>query len=320
MHTPRPDDALSAGPPPPLTHLAALQLPFQPPLPLPELLAFLGKRAVSGVEALHEGVYWRTLRLPHGPGIVALGPPARASADTVPCRLWLADARDEAAAIARCRHLLDLDANPATIDTHLMEDPLLGRYVRRTPGLRVPGAVDGAELAVRAILGQQVSVVGAATLAGRLVARYGDPLAEPVAVGPHLLSHTFPTPAALLTATPDSFSMPRSRIATLMGVCAALDAGEIVLEPEANLVETERRLLALRGVGPWTAAYIAMRALHDPDAFLPSDLGIKQAFACHGLPDDPRQIAAHAEEWRPWRAYANFHLWGSLAALIGAGE
>jgi AraC family transcriptional regulator of adaptative response / DNA-3-methyladenine glycosylase II len=301
-------------------HEYTVSLSYQPPLPLAALLAFLGTRAVKGVEAIHDGVYWRTLRLPHGKGIVALGPPRDEGDASVICRLWLEDARDEAVAVARCRHLLDLDAHPAIIDAHLADDPLLGPYVRRTPGLRVPGAVDGAELAVRAILGQQVSVAGAATLAGRLVARYGEPLVEPIAVGPHLLSHTFPTPTALLTATPDSFSMPRSRIATLMGVCAALDAGEIVLEPEADLVETERRLLALRGIGPWTAAYIAMRALHDPDAFLPSDLGIKQAFARHGLPDDPRQIATHAEAWRPWRAYANFHLWGSLAAQITAGE
>jgi AraC family transcriptional regulator of adaptative response / DNA-3-methyladenine glycosylase II len=301
-------------------HTLTLDLPYQPPLPLADLLAFLGTRAVKGVEALHDGAYWRTLRLPHGNGIVALGPPHDDANADVACRLWLEDARDEATAVARCRHLLDQDANPALIDAHLAHDPLLGPYVRRTPGLRVPGAVDGAELAVRAILGQQVSVAGAATLAGRLVARYGEPLAEPVAVGPHLLSHTFPIPAALLTAAPDSFSMPRSRVATLMGVCAALADGEIVLEPEADLVETERRLLALRGIGPWTAAYIAMRALHDPDAFLPSDLGIKQAFARHGLPDDPRQIAAHAEAWRPWRAYANFHLWSSLTSQIVPGE
>lgn len=301
-------------------HALTFDLLYQPPLPLAELLAFLGTRAVKGVEALHEGAYWRTLRLPHGVGTVALGPPASEGHSGVVCRLCLEDERDEAAAVARCRHLLDLDANPAVIDAHLADDPLLGLYVRRTPGLRVPGAVDGAELAVRAILGQQVSVAGAATLAGRLVARYGEPLAEPVAVGPHVLSHTFPTPAALLTATPDSFSMPRSRVATLMGVCAALEAGEIVLEPEADLAETERRLLDLRGIGPWTAAYIAMRALHDPDAFLPSDLGIKQAFARHGLPDDPRQIAVHAEAWRPWRAYANFHLWGSLSSQITSPE
>ena len=301
-------------------HELTLILPYQPPLPLAELLAFLGTRAVKGVEALHEGVYWRTLRLPHGNGIVALGPPAAGDDSGVACRLWLADARDEAIAIARCRHLLDLEANPAVIDAHLADDPLLGPYVRRTPGLRVPGAVDGTELAVRAILGQQVSVAGAATLAGRLVARYGEPLPEPVAVGDHLLSHMFPTPAALLTATPDSFSMPRSRVATLMGVCAVLADGEIVLAPEADLVETERSLLALRGIGPWTAAYIAMRALRDPDAFLSSDLGIKQAFARHGLPDDPRQIAAHAEAWRPWRAYANFHLWGSLTSQIVPGD
>jgi AraC family transcriptional regulator of adaptative response / DNA-3-methyladenine glycosylase II len=300
-------------------HERTLALPYQPPLPLAELLAFLGTRAVKGVEALHEGAYWRTLHLPHGTGIVALGPPTDRGDASVACRLWLADARDEAAAISRCRHLLDLDANPLVIDAYLADDPLLGPYVRRTPGLRVPGAVDGAELAVRAVLGQQVSVAGAATLAGRLVMRYGEPLAAPVAVGPHMLSHTFPTPAAILAATPDSFSMPRSRVATLMGVCAALASGEIVLEPEADLVETEQRLLALRGIGPWTAAYIAMRALHDPDAFLASDLGIKQAFARHGLSDDPRQIAAHAEGWRPWRAYANFHLWGSLRSPIVPG-
>ncbi|MFN8664030.1 MAG: DNA-3-methyladenine glycosylase [Thermomicrobiales bacterium] len=311
-----PRDSPSVIQRPTLKHAVAFPLPYQPPLPLAELLAFLGTRAVSGVEALHEGVYWRTLRLPHGVGVVALGPPDDGMSAGVPCRLWLADERDEGEAVARCRHLLDLDANPAVVDDHLAEDPLLGPYVRRTPGLRVPGAVDGAELAVRAILGQQVSVAGAATLAGRLVARYGEPLAEPVAVGPHLLSHTFPTPAVLLTATPESFSMPRSRVATLMGVCAALDAGEIVLEPAADLIKTEQKLLALRGIGPWTAAYIAMRALHDPDAFLPSDLGIKQAFARHGLADDPRQIAVHAEAWRPWRAYANFHLWGSLTAQI----
>ncbi|MFT4041186.1 MAG: hypothetical protein QM692_23595, partial [Thermomicrobiales bacterium] len=176
----------------------------------------------------------------------------------------------------------------------------------------------GDELAVRAILGQQVSVAGAATLAGRLVARYGEPLPAPLTTGARALSHLFPTPAALRDADPASFSMPRSRVATLLGVCAALAAGEITLEPGAglDLAETERQLLALRGIGPWTAAYIAMRALHDADAFLPSDLGIKQAFARHGLPDDPRRIAAHAEAWRPWRAYANFHLWGSLAAQI----
>lgn len=301
-------------------HALTFDLPYQPPLPLAELLAFLGTRAVTGVEALHDGEYWRTLRLLHGFGVVALGPAQAEGHTAVACRLWLDDERDTATAIARCRYLLDLDANPVVIDAHLAADPLLGPYVRRTPGLRVPGAVDGAELAVRAILGQQVSVAGAATLAGRLVARYGEPLAEPVEVGPKVLSHTFPTPAALLTAAPDSFSMPRSRVATLMGVCAALDAREIVLEPEADLVETERRLLALRGIGPWTAAYIAMRALHDPDAFLPSDLGIKQAFARHGLSHDPRQIAAHAEAWRPWRAYANFHLWGSLSSQITGAE
>lgn len=299
-----------------LPHAVTRQLPYRPPLPLAGLLAFLGTRAVTGVEAIHDGVYWRTLRLPHGVGIVALGPSKDDPGLSVTCRLWLEDARDEAAAVARCRHLLDLDANPNLVDAHLADDPLLGPYVRRTPGLRVPGAVDGAELAVRAVLGQQVSVAGAATLAARLVARYGEPLAQPALVGPQPLTHTFPTPAALLTAAPDSFSMPRSRVATLMGLCAALDASEIVLEPGTSLAETEQRLLALRGVGPWTASYIAMRALHDPDAFLPSDLGVKQAFARHGLPDDPRRIAAHAEAWRPWRAYANFHLWGALSAPI----
>ncbi|MFT4040537.1 MAG: AlkA N-terminal domain-containing protein, partial [Thermomicrobiales bacterium] len=136
-------DALPSPDPAAYPHAVALALPYQPPLPLAELLAFLGTRAVAGVEALHDGTYWRTLRLPHGPGIVALGPPSADGDDAVACLLWLADARDEAAAVARCRHLLDLDANPTVIDAHLRADPLLGPYVRRTPGLRVPGAAAG---------------------------------------------------------------------------------------------------------------------------------------------------------------------------------
>ncbi|MCA9878993.1 MAG: hypothetical protein KC442_14475, partial [Thermomicrobiales bacterium] len=140
---------IGSSPAPSLPFAKTLALPYQPPLPLAALLAFLGTRAVKGVEAIHDGVYWRTLRLPHGNAIVALGPPQGEGDARVACRLWLADAQDEAAAVERCRHLLDLDANPDVINAHLGGDPLLGPYVRRTPGLRVPGAVDGAELAVR---------------------------------------------------------------------------------------------------------------------------------------------------------------------------
>ena len=290
-----------------------LRLGYREPIALTRMLELLGTRAIPGIEELVDGAYRRTLRLPHGFGILALSAGAPhtgdgASGPYVRSLLRLTDQRDLDAAVALCRRLLDLDADPLAVAAHLAPDPLLKPLVEREPGLRVPGAASGDELAVRAILGQQVSVAGASTLAGRLVARFGDHLPEPDGG----LTHLFPTPGALLEGDPSSFSMPRARVETLFRLCAALDRGEIVIDGGLDRDEILRVLLALRGIGPWTASYVAMRALGDRDAFLASDLGIKHAFARLGEASDPRSITARAERWRPWRAYANFHLWFSL--------
>lgn len=269
------------------------------PLDAPALLAFLGARAVPGIEELTpDGTYRRTLRLAHGPGLVAL----QATADGVEAELRVADA-DRQQALAACRHLLDLDAQPARIDVHLGADPLLAPLVARRPGLRRPGHVDPTELVTRAILGQQVSVAGARTLASRLVAAHGTPLPEPDGT----LTHLFPD-AATIAALPDSaFAMPRARSAALARTAAAIADGTLDLRPGADRDAAREGLLALKGIGPWTAGYVAMRMLGDPDAWLPTDVGVRRGLERIGAGDD------RAERWRPWRSYALMHLWAVLA-------
>jgi AraC family transcriptional regulator of adaptative response / DNA-3-methyladenine glycosylase II len=283
-----------------------LRLPFRAPLDAESLFAFFGARAVPGVEEVVAGMYRRSLRLPHGGGVVELQP----AGDHVRARFWLADLRDLAAAMQRCRTLLDLDADPAAVAGVLGRDPLLGALVQAAPGRRVPGAVDGDELAVRAVLGQQVSVAGAATLAGRLVAAHGEPLAEPVGG----VTHLFPSAGALAAIDPGTLPMPRARRRALLGLVSALASGEVALDPGADRDEMQRRLLALPGVGPWTVSYVAMRVLRDPDAYLPTDLGVRRALERLGRDGDPASALRLAEPWRPYRAYALQHLWGALAA------
>lgn len=282
----------------------ALRLPYRGPFDAAGLLNFLGARAVAGVEEFVDGVYRRTLRLPHGVGVVELS----GGEGHVRCVLRLEDLRDLGAAIQRCRRLLDLDADPIAVAELLGGDPLLAPLVRRRPGLRVPGTVDGAEVAARAVLGQQVSVAGARTLAGRLVSRFGQPLAEP----DEGLTHLFPEPATIADADPAALSLPTARRDALRNLARALAEGDMVLDPGADREEAERRLLSLRGIGPWTASYVAMRALGDPDAFLPTDLGVRRAISKLGRASDPTSVAALAERWRPWRAYATLHLWAGL--------
>jgi AraC family transcriptional regulator, regulatory protein of adaptative response / DNA-3-methyladenine glycosylase II len=282
----------------------SLRLPFRMPFDAKGLLHFLGRRAVPGVEAFDGEAYRRTLRLPHGAGTVVLSD----GGEHVRCVLWLQNLRDLGTAVQRCRGLLDLDADPVAVSDVLGADGIIGALVRRSPGRRVPGSVDGAELAVRAVLGQQVSVAGARTLAGRLVASRGEPLPESLA-GNDELTHLFPEPEAVAEA-PEDLSVPAGRRESLRGLARALAGGEIVLDPGSDREEAERRLLGLRGIGPWTASYIAMRALGDPDAFLPTDLGVRRAIS--RLAGDQRNNAALAERWRPWRAYATQHLWASL--------
>jgi len=282
-----------------------VRLPYRAPLDLEAMLGFLGARAVPGVEDCTDGVYARSLALPGGPGVAELS----AGDGHVRCVLRLADERDLDTAVQRCRWLLDLDADPAAVRAALGPDPLLGPLVRAAPGLRVPGHVDGAEMAVRAVLGQQISVPAARTLAARLTERYGTAL--PVPHG--RVDRLFPTPAALRAA---EVGLPASRLRALRGVSAALDDG-LVLHPDVDRADTERQLLALPGIGPWTASYLAMRTLRDPDVFLPTDVGVRHALTRLGQPADPASASALAARWRPWRSYALVHLWHSLATKDG---
>jgi AraC family transcriptional regulator, regulatory protein of adaptative response / DNA-3-methyladenine glycosylase II len=281
-----------------------LRLPYRAPLDGAGLIEFLGARAVPGVEEAIDGGFRRSLRLPHGNGTVELTP----GDDHVGARFVLDDLRDLAAAMQRSRALLDLDSDPTAIVEALGADPLVGPLIAATPGRRVPGHVDGDELAARAVLGQQVSVAGAATVAGRLVAAYGEPLARPLGA----VTHVFPSAAALADADPADLPLPAARARALVGVATALRDGHVVLDAGADREQTRARLLALAGIGPWTADYIAMRALRDPDAFLPTDLGVRHALEHLGEDAAPATAAALAERWRPYRAYAMVHLWAAL--------
>jgi len=310
--------AAPAGRPPGAVDLR-LRLPFRPPLDLPALLRFLARRAVPGVESVAPGVYRRSLDLPHGAGAVALaaprptgtGPPPDGSGGYVDCRLLLQDERDAAPAVQRCRRLLDLDADPLPVAAHLVGDPDLAPLVLRSPGRRVPGHVDGAELALRAVLGQQVTVAGGRALAARLVALHGRPLG-PLAGALPGVTHLFPRAGAVAEAGLEALPVPRARRAALRALARALAGGGLRLDPAADRVAVARALLALPGIGPWTVAYIAMRALGDGDAFLPADAALRRAAAGRGWACDPRRLSHRAERWRPWRAYATQHLWASL--------
>ncbi|WP_447009610.1 DNA-3-methyladenine glycosylase 2 family protein [Saccharothrix hoggarensis] len=279
----------------------SLRLPFRAPLRPDNLFGHLAATAVPGVEEWRDGAYRRTLRLPHGHAVVALSP----ETDHVACRLALSDLRDLSIAIARCRRLLDLDADPVAVDEQLGGDPLLAPVVAAAPGRRVPGTVDPAEFAVRAVLGQQVSTAAARTHAGRLVRALGDPIADDG------LTHLFPTPEALADADPSLLAMPRSRRTAFRALVEALADGSLDLGVGADWDKARADLAALPGFGPWTVEVIAMRALGDPDAFIPTDLGIRLAARALGLPDTPAALVRRAQVWRPWRAYAVQHLWAT---------
>jgi AraC family transcriptional regulator of adaptative response / DNA-3-methyladenine glycosylase II len=284
--------------------LVTVSLAVREPFDADALLSFLSARAVDGIEATGETThgrpaYSRTMRLPHGHGSVTLTP----DADHVTCELGLSDLRDLASAVERCRRLLDLDADPVAIDEHLATDPVLRPRVLARPGLRVPGHVDGFEVAVRAVIGQQISVAGARTIAGRLVASYGERIADSG------LTHVFPTADAVAAADPDSLPMPRARGRALVGLATAVADGRVVLDRSADRTDVRAALLALPGIGPWTADYIALRALGDPDVFLPTDLGVRQGLERLGL--EPGDVAGYSDSWRPWCSYALMHVWSA---------
>jgi AraC family transcriptional regulator, regulatory protein of adaptative response / DNA-3-methyladenine glycosylase II len=290
--------------------LIRLRLPYRAPADMDRMISFLAARAVPGVESVQDGRYRRTMLLPSGSGILSVGP----GDGYVDCELQLEDLRDLTAAVQRCRRLLDLDADPAAVTAALAASgPVLGPLALAHPGRRVPGHVDGNELALRAVLGQQVSVAAARRLGARLVAAYGKPLERPEGE----LTHCFPTAETLAGADPGTLPMPRARAGALTGLAAALAGGDLSLDPGADRDRATAQLLALPGIGPWTAGYIRMRALSDPDAFLPGDVGVLEALSRLGAVPAIRARAVKAaaelaESWRPWRSYAVQHLWAYL--------
>jgi AraC family transcriptional regulator, regulatory protein of adaptative response / DNA-3-methyladenine glycosylase II len=290
-----------------------LRLPLRPPIDLPRLLAFLAARAIPGVEEVAADFYRRATLLHNAPAIITLRPAPGYRRSGAPgpayveCDLELGDVRDVAAAVQRCRRLLDLDADPQAITAQLAGDRLLGGLASACPGRRSPGCADPGEMAIRAVLGQQVSVAAARRLGGLLALAYGKPLLAPKGT----VTRCFPDAATLAGADPaalgrDVARMPRSRARAIVTLATALASGDLALHPGADRDEATAKLLALPGIGRWTACYIRMRALSDPDAFLPTDAGVIRALRRLG------GAVADAAAWRPWRSYAVHHLWAAL--------
>jgi AraC family transcriptional regulator, regulatory protein of adaptative response / DNA-3-methyladenine glycosylase II len=288
------------------TGSVALRLAYRAPLASDHLLGFFRERAVAGVEEVRDNTYRRSLRLAGGNAVAELTP----STDAVHCVLHLDNLGDTQAAVQRCRRMYDLDADPHRVDDHLANDPVLAPLVRQRPGLRSPGHPDGPELLVRAVLGQQVSVRGARTLAGRLVAAAGEPLKTPVGS----VTHLFPDAIAIANLSPDDFAMPKARSTALIELCRRVAHGDIVIDAGSDRAAVRAQLQAVRGIGPWTAGYVAMRALNDPNVFLPTDIGVRNALVAAGVDGSPKAAAARAEAWQPWSSYALHHLWASLGA------
>jgi AraC family transcriptional regulator, regulatory protein of adaptative response / DNA-3-methyladenine glycosylase II len=282
----------------------SLRLPFRAPMWPDNLFGHLVATAVPGVEEWRDGSYRRTLRLPHGPGVVALRP----CPDYVDCQLALTDLRDLAMAISRCRRLLDLDADPVAVCDQLRQDEVLAPLVDKAPGRRIPRTVDAAEFAIRAVIGQQVSTAAARTHAARLAVRYGEPIDDPGGG----LTRLFPDMAVLAQADEETvLAMPQTRKRTLIALAAAIAEGDVDLAAGADWQVAREQLAAVPGLGPWTIEVIAMRGLGDPDAFPATDLGVRQAARALGLPGSPAALIKRAGPWRPWRGYAVQYLWAT---------
>jgi AraC family transcriptional regulator of adaptative response / DNA-3-methyladenine glycosylase II len=286
-----------------------LRLAARAPYPAEEVLLFLGAHAVPGLEEWDGTTFARVLDLPHGPAVVRLSPAADGAGVTA--RLHLTELRDLGTAVSRCRRMLDLDADPAAVDGVLGADPALAPLVAGAPGRRVPASPDAAELAVRAVLGQQVSIAGARTLTARLLRAAGRPLPEPVGS----LTHAFPRPEALAGADLTAVGLTGARRRTVHALAEAVSTGAVVLDPGADREEAARTLHAVPGIGPWTVALVALRGLADPDVWLPGDLALRRSLAAIGSSDTDA-----AARWRPWRSYAVLHLWALAApSLFRAG-
>ncbi len=271
------------------------------------MLGFLSARAISGLETVDDGVYSRSISVDGQQGWLSVSPGA---GDWLEVTVGFPDLAALPEIERRLRDMFDLSADPKVINRQLATDPLMARLVAARPGLRVPGTWDGLELAIRAVLGQQITVVAAIKLAGKLVAQYGTPLVTPHAG----VTHVFPAAEVLAAADLASLGMPKSRGRTLSVVAQALLDDPQVFQPKASLKEGVARLVALPGIGDWTAQYIAMRQMREQDAFASGDIGLINALAAlEGGPVSPRQLLARAEAWRPLRAYAAQHLWTSLS-------
>lgn len=269
-------------------------------------MRFLGDRAIPGVETFDGRTFRRAIRTPDDRALViALTSDPDESHVTLDANDVDATEIDRVERVAR--RLLDLDADPSVVDAALAADPTLRPLIRATPGIRVPGAIDGFELAVRAVLGQQVSVRAARTFAGRLATAAGTALDQPV----EGITHLFPSAEQLADTHLDGLGLTRARTTTLGRLAELVADGSLDLSDSADRGSTLDTLLGIKGIGPWTAAYVAMRALRDPDAFPAGDLGVRLGFEALGLSSKPAEIVEHAERWRPWRAYAVMHLWNS---------
>ena len=267
-----------------------LELRYRPPFDWAALLGFLAGRAIGGVEFVEGDIYRRTIVTGRGPGWIEVRP---SSTTALTLSVHCPDSSELLTIASRVRRLFDLDADPQVIAAHLRPDPLLGPLLKARPGLRVPSAWDGFELGVRAILGQQVSVAGASTLAARLVQKLGQPVAFDVAG----LTHTFPSPAEFANADL-AVGLPVARADAIRQFARAVASGHVTFDAAVDSHAFQDKLQSLPGIGPWTAQYIAMRALSDPDAFPASDLVLRRA--CGGKETEP---------WQPWRAYAAMHIW-----------
>ena len=287
-----------------------LLLRYRPPYDWQAMLDFLAARAITGVERVVDGVYSRSIGLNGAQGIVQV---RKGQGNALAATIHFPQLAALPVIIARLRRVFDLAADPEAIEGQLAVDPLMAKLVDSRPGLRVPGGWDGFELAIRAVLGQQITVAGAIRLAGKLVARYGQPL-QLLDGHPSGLTHVFPEPSALIGADLTTLGMPRARSATLGAISAALVADPRLFDSGATLQDAIARFCELRGVGDWTAHYIALRQLREPDAFPAGDVALVKALGLlEGTASTSAQLMARAQAWRPWRAYAAQHLWTLLA-------
>lgn len=279
-----------------------LRLAYEPPFDFALMLGFLAKRAIPGIERVTLVSYERVFGPAADPAWL------RVSADAAQPELILdivnADAKDFAGIVQRTRRIFDLDADLRPVHALLSTSPLLQAGIARRPGLRVPGCWDGFELAVRAVIGQQVSVASATTVTRRLVDRYGPPRTG----APSELDRVFPGPELLADAALDDIGLPRTRAETLRTLARAMLAGDVDFSPGQELGDFVAKLTRLRGFGPWTANYIAMRALRHPDAFPAGDVVLQQVLGGERRLSE-RATEAVSQAWRPWRAYSVLHLW-----------